>query len=67
VVIMEEYYRRYLWFKWIDITFSTSCWNGGILLAVPLVTMVKYYSKFIIFTEATPPQNMQIWWRSVSY
>jgi len=36
------------------------------LLAVPLVAMEGYYSKFIIFTGATPPQKMHIWLESVS-
>jgi len=36
------------------------------LLAVPQVAMEGYYSKFILFTGATPPQKMQIWLGSVS-
>jgi len=37
------------------------------ILAVPLVVMEGYYSKFLLFTGATPPQKLQIWLGSVSY
>jgi len=37
------------------------------LLAVPLVVMEGYYSKFIIFIGARPTQKMQIWVESISY
>jgi hypothetical protein len=42
-------------------TLSAIYWNSNNLLAVPLVAMEEYSSKFIIFTGATPPKKMQIW------
>jgi hypothetical protein len=48
----------------ISHTLSVIYWNNKDFSG-SLVEM-EYYSKFIIFTGATPPQKMKIWWRSVS-